>query len=226
MSENARRDRMTKIEQTDAKSSRTGLVLHAAATYDLLVWLVTLGREGAFRERMLRLAHQPGESVLDVGCGTGSLAIAAKRQVGPTGSVCGLDASPEMIARAEMKARRAKVDVGFKNAFAQSLPFPDAKFDVVLTTIMLHHLPKEARRQLAGEIRRVLKPGGRVLAIDFGRTARERKGFLDHFHRVHGHVEFNEIIALLKDAGLNVRESGAVGIRELEFVLAILPCCA
>ena len=96
----------------------------------------------------------------------------------------------------------------------------------MMTTIMLHHLPKEGRRQLAGEIRRVLKPGGRVLAIDFGRTQRERKGFLDHFHRRHGHVEFNEIIALLKDAGLNVAESGTVGMRDLEFVLATLPCCA
>ena len=218
---------MTKIAESGEISSRTGLILHAAATYDLLVWLVTFGRERAFRERMLRLAHlQPGESVLDVGCGTGSLAIAAKRQVGPAGSVCGLDASAEMIARAETKARKAGVDVGFKNAFAQSLPFPDAKFGVVLTTIMLHHLPKKARGQLAGEIRRVLKPGGRVLAIDFGRTSRDRKSFIDHFHRRHGYVEFEEIIALLNDAGLNVAERGAVGMRDLEFVLATLPCCA
>jgi ubiquinone/menaquinone biosynthesis C-methylase UbiE len=218
---------MAEASEKNGTDTKPGLVLHAAAAYDLLIWLVTLGRERAFREKMVRLAHlKPGESVLDVGCGTGSLAIAAKRQVGPTGTACGLDASPEMIARAEKKARKSGVDVGFKIAFAQSLPFPDAQFDAVLTTIMLHHLPKKGRAELAGEIRRVLKPGGRVLAIDFGRTARDRKSFLDHFHRRHGHVEFNEIIALLQDAGLNVAESGTVGMRDLEFVLATLPCCA
>jgi ubiquinone/menaquinone biosynthesis C-methylase UbiE len=206
---------------------KAGLVLHAAAAYDLLIWLVTFGREQAFREKMLRFAHlQPGESVLDVGCGTGSLAIAAKRQIGPTGMVCGVDASPEMIARAEKKARKAGGSVAFKKAFAQSLPYSDAQFDVVVTTVMLHHLPKKARVELAAEIRRVLKPGGRVLAIDFGGTARNRKSFIDHFHRRHGHVEFKEIIALLSDAGLNITDSGAVGMRDLEFVLATLRCHA
>src|SRR5215470_15161329 len=122
-------DHITKTPEKNETAGKPGLVLHAAATYDLLITLVTLGRERAFRERMLRLAHlEPGESVLDVGCGTGSLAIAAKRQVGQTGTVYGLDASPEMIARAEKKARKAGIDVGFKNAFAQSLPFPDAQF--------------------------------------------------------------------------------------------------
>ena len=228
MSGNAKgNDYMTQSAEKNETAGKPGLVLHAATTYDLLIWLVTLGRERAFREKMLGLAHlKPGESVLDIGCGTGSLAIAAKSQVGPTSTVCGLDASPEMIARAEMKARKARVDVGFKNAFAQSLPFPAAQFDVVLTTIMLHHLPRKSRAELASEIRRVLKPGGRVLAIDFGATARSRKSFLDHFHRRHGRVEFKEIIALFNDAALDIAESGAVEMRDLEFVLATLPCCA
>ena len=218
---------MTNASEKSETAAKPGLVLHAAATYDLLISLVTIGRERAFRETMLRLAHlEPGESVLDVGCGTGSLAIAAKRQVGPRGTVCGLDASVKMVTRAEKKARKAGVDVVFKNAFAQSLPYRDAQFDVVLTTIMLHHLTKKGRGELVGEIRRVLKPGGRVLAIDFGRTARERKSFLDHFHHRHGQVEFDEIISLLNSAGLNVAENGAVGMLDLEFVLAKLPCCA
>ena len=159
-------------------------------------------------------------------CGTGTLAIAAKRQVGPTGTVYGLDASPEMIARAGKKAIKAGVEVIFKKAFAQSLPFPDAQFDVMLTTVMLHHLSRKARLEFAAEMRRVLKPGGRVLAIDFGGTTRKRKSLLDHFHHRHGHVEFKDIIAVLNEAGLNIVESGAVGMRDLHFVLATAPCCA
>ena len=145
----------------------TGRVLHWAARYDLLVWLLTHGRSRAFREKLVGLASlAPGASVLDVGCGTGSLAIAAKRHVGATGEVCGIDASPEMIARATSKAARAGLDVRFENAVAESLPFPDAQFDVVLSTLMLHHLPRKVRQQCAREIRRVLKPGGHLLVVD------------------------------------------------------------
>ena len=149
----------------------------------------------------------------------------AKEQVGPNGEVCGIDASPEMIARAQKKAGRAGVEISFTNAFAQSLPYSDAHFDVVVTTVMLHHLPKKARAELAREVRRVLKPGGRVLAIDFGGTAKARHGFVDHIHRRHGHVDFKDIIALFRDKGLNITESGDVGMRDLQFVVATAPCC-
>jgi hypothetical protein len=64
-----------------------------------------------------------------------------------------------------------------------------------------------------------LKPGGRVLAVDFGGSAPKRKGFLAHVHR-HGHVNLRDIIAVLSEAGLNSVASGAVGIKDLQFVLA------
>jgi ubiquinone/menaquinone biosynthesis C-methylase UbiE len=198
----------------------TGLVLHGAVRYDLLAWLLTLGRERSFREKLLRFARlQPGEAVLDVGCGTGTLAIAAKQEVGPTGIVYAIDASPEMLARASRKAAKAGIDVVFQNAFAQALPFPEGQFDVVLTTLMLHHLPRQGRQQLAVEIRRVLKPGGRVLAIDFGEVAGQKKGWLAQFHR-HGGLDPREIIAMLTQAGLECVENGPVGTNELHFVLA------
>jgi ubiquinone/menaquinone biosynthesis C-methylase UbiE len=211
------------MADSNATAGTTGRVLHAAASYDLLVWLFTLGRERAFRETLLRLARlEPGESVLDVGCGTGTLAIAAKRQVGTTGTVYGIDPSPEMLARASKKARKAGVEVIFTKAAGQALPFPDAQFDVVLSTLMLHHLSRKGRQQCAGEIRRILRPGGRVLAVDFGASARERRGFLSHFHR-HGHVKLHNIDALLSEAGLSMVASGAVGTRDLQFVLAMAP---
>jgi ubiquinone/menaquinone biosynthesis C-methylase UbiE len=218
---------MTNTPKANEQSSTTGLTLHSPAAYDFLIWLVTRGRQQALREEMLRPARlQTGESVLDVGSGTGSLAIAAKLRVGETGAVYGVDASPEMIARATKKARRAGVEVTFKNAFAQSIPFQDATFDAVLSTVMLHHLPRPARRELALEIRRVLRPGGRFIVIDFGAADKGKKGFLDRFHRRHGHVEFSDVVAVLGEAGLCVTETGELGMRGLQFVVARVSCCA
>jgi ubiquinone/menaquinone biosynthesis C-methylase UbiE len=197
----------------------TGRVLHSATSYDWLVWLLTHGRERAFREKLAGLAHlKPGESVLDIGCGTGSLAMAAKRLVGATADVVGIDASPEMIARATAKAAKAGVAVEFKQALAEALPFPAARFDVVLGTLMLHHLPRKARQACAGEIRRVLKPTGRALVVDFAR-AQDKSTFLAHFHR-HGHVDPKDVVSLLGGAGFRTVDSGPVGFSSLQYVLA------
>ena len=195
-----------------------GLVIGWAARYDLLAWLLTHGRERELRDRMISLASlEAGSAVLDIGCGTGTLAIAATRHVGPTGTVCGIDASPAMIARASRKATKAGAPAVFQVAVAENLPFPSHQFDVVLSTLMLHHLPRDTRQWCASEIRRVLKVGGRVLAVDFGRG--RQKGLLAHFHR-HGHVDVAEIVALLANAGLTTTKSGPVGMNNLYFVLA------
>jgi len=208
---------------TTAPATR-GLVLHTGVRYyDFLAWLLTMGHERAFRERLLDLGRvTPGERVLDVGCGTGTLALAASRRVGAGGTVDAIDASPEMIARAQRKAARAGADVAFRTAVVESLPFPDASFDVVFSTLMLHHLPRPAREQCVREIRRVLRPGGRLLAVDFATPARERRGLLARLHR-HGHFALRDILALLTEAGLTVVESGPVGVRDLQFALAATP---
>lgn len=214
---------MTTVEERNLTPNTKGLVLHGTARYyDLLALLFMRGREGEFREKVLELARlRSGESVLDVGCGTGTLTIAAKQRVGPTGTVYGIDASPEMIARASKKARKAGVEVVFKNGVVEALPFPDASFDAVLSTLMLHHLPPEARQQCAHEMRRVLKPGGRVLAVDFG-VSGKKKGLLAHIHRRHGSVKLDDMIAVLNQAGLNTVESGALGMKDIQFALAMV----
>jgi len=203
----------------------SGIVLHSPVLYDLTVWFAMFGKERAFREKLLQLARiETSEWVLDVGCGTGTLAIAAKRRVGAAGTVHGVDASPEMLLRAERKAKKAGVEVYFKNSVAEALPFSDGEFDVVLNTVMLHHLPQKPRRQVVTEIRRVLKPGGRVLVVDFEGFSDQKRSFLSHFHRPHGHVSAREITALLSEAELKIIESGPIGIRDLQFVLATAPC--
>jgi ubiquinone/menaquinone biosynthesis C-methylase UbiE len=124
-----------------------------------------------------------------------------------------------MIAKASKKAKKAGVEVVFKNAMVQALPFQDESFDAVLSTLMLHHLPPAAREQCVSEMRRVLRPGGRVLALDFASSGR-KKGFLARLHRRHGSVKLHDIIAVLNQVGFNIVESGAVGMNDMSFVLA------
>ena len=201
-----------------------GSTISWARGYDLLVSAITFGFEGRFREKQLSHAKlQPGERVLDVGCGTGTLAIAAKKHVGADGSVTGVDPAAEMIERAIRKASRANADVAFRTAAAEELPFANGTFDVVLSSMMLHHLPGETRRAGAAEMKRVLKPGGRLLAIDFGRASGGgKRGLLAHIHG-HGGVDAGALVALITDAGFEVREKGWAGKWDLQYVLGVTP---
>jgi len=118
----------------------TGKTIHRARLYDLLGAILMLGRGRAMRDRTITLAHlEPGELVLEVGCGTGEIAMRAKARTGPTGSVAGIDPSPEMIAVARQKAAQANLDIDYRVAGVEALPFADATFDVVLSSLMMHH---------------------------------------------------------------------------------------
>ena len=157
---------MSGLEHDHPQTS--GKLIRWAFWYDVLVSVMTLGHERRLREITLDLVSlQPGEKVLDVGCGTGSLAIAACGRVGASTTVAGIDPSPEMVARARKKAARAGVNTRFELAAIESLPFADAEFDVVLSSLMIHHLPRKLRPSAFAEVYRVLKPGGRFLAVDF-----------------------------------------------------------
>jgi demethylmenaquinone methyltransferase/2-methoxy-6-polyprenyl-1,4-benzoquinol methylase/phosphoethanolamine N-methyltransferase len=112
-----------------------------------------------------------------VGCGTGSLALAAARRIvahgggahggAAAGKVCGIDPDPVMIGVARKKAAQARLDVAFEVGLIEKLPYGAAEFDVVLSSLMLHHLPADLQTLGLAEVRRVLKPGGRFLAVDF-----------------------------------------------------------
>ena len=120
-----------------------------------------------FRRWTLDLAAVArGHCVLDVGCGTGTLTMALKAQAGTAGEVHGIDAAPEMIQEADRKAAEKELDIRYHVGLIEDMPFPDGKFDVVLSSLMLHHLPTDLKRRGIAEISRVLKPGGRLVAVD------------------------------------------------------------
>jgi len=195
-----------------------GRVLHAARWYDLLTRVMSFGRLDAIRNKLVELAAPtPGENVLDVGCGTGTLAIAVKAKAGP-GEVHGIDASPEMIDVA-MKKSAASVD--FQVGLIESIPFPDDSFDLVTSSLMLHHLPEELKRRGLQEIRRVLKPGGRFLAMDLAVPTHSPLG---HLRSILGHARGESTVAtltpMLKDAGFDKVETITTRHRNFAFIRA------
>lgn len=126
-------------------------------------------RDRAIKRRVMAYAALGGsEDVLDVGCGTGTLAVAAARAARGV-TVTGLDADASILARARRKAAAAGLEIGFDEGRSTALPYPDASFDLVLSTLFFHHLPDDAKRQTAAEILRVLRPGGRLVVGDLGR---------------------------------------------------------
>lgn len=126
------------------------------------------GKAREFREFTADLAQvAPGERVLDLGCGTGELAMRLAQRVGPAGRVAGIDAAEGLIAGARRKAKRAGLAIDYQVGLIEQLPFPDASVDVVVSSLVMHHLAPDILGRTVKEIRRVMKPGGRVFIIDF-----------------------------------------------------------
>jgi ubiquinone/menaquinone biosynthesis C-methylase UbiE len=179
-------------------------------SYDLMVELldaiVLRGKLEEVRRKTIDLSQlQAGERALDVGCGTGTLAMKAYARVGTKGNVCGIDPAPRQIARARSKAARRGFPIDFQIGVIERLPFPDQSFDVVLSTLMMHHLPDDAKRLGLSEIARVLKSGGRLMIVDFARPEGQH-GQPGQFGA--GSVGIQDLPALIKDAGFSQIESG------------------
>lgn len=135
--------------------------------FDALVEIVGLGT--SFKKKVVERANlQIGERLLDVGCGTATLLLAAKSRY-PSIEAVGIDVDDRVLDIARKKIAKNKLQIEVVQARAENLPFPPASFDVVTSTLIFHHLPTEIKKLAMQEIHRVLKPGGRFLLVDFGK---------------------------------------------------------
>ena len=135
---------------------------------------------GAVHEKMISMAElQPGQRVLDIGCGTGNLLLALGRDDQGV-EIEGLDPDPRALAKAARKAHRAGVAASWRPGYAQDLPHADGSVDRVFSSLMLHHLPDDdGKDTLLAEVRRVLRPDGLLVLADIdGHSAVDGHGFL------------------------------------------------
>lgn len=135
--------------------------------FDPVVALTT--RERTFKRLAIERARlRPEDVVLDLGCGTGTLALMARAEQ-PEAEIAGLDADPAILVRARAKAAAAGAPIVFHEGRSNRLPFAGARFDAVLSTLFFHHLSDDDKRATAAEVLRVLTPGGRLVVADLGR---------------------------------------------------------
>jgi len=113
-----------------------------------------------------QMGNLGGKRVLDVGCGTGTLPVRVKASH-PAAEVVGLDGDPAILEIARSKARRQALEIRFDQGMSYELPYPDESFDVVCTSMMLHHLTGDDKQRTASEMYRVLRPGGALFGADF-----------------------------------------------------------
>lgn len=181
--------------------------------YDLIAKL--LGADRARQALLDQAPLQPGARALDIGCGTGTLAVALKQRY-PEVEVAGVDPDERALARAKRKAERARADVRFERGFADSLQYSAATFDAIFSSFMFHHLEGDNREKTLQEVRRVLKPRGVFYLLDFEVT--DSHHHHGPFHLFHSSERWrdnsqDQIFSLLLKAGFSeVKKAGTVSV--------------
>lgn len=135
--------------------------------YDAVVGATT--RERAFKQALIRQADiRPGQQVLDLACGSGTLAIWLKQHE-PQAHITGIDGDADILAIARRKAAKAGTDIALTQALSYDLPCPSEHFDRALSSLFFHHLSRADKRRTARELLRILKPGAELHVADWGR---------------------------------------------------------
>ena len=177
--------------------------------YDPLTRLLGVERQ---RARLLEAAAvAPGERVLDLGCGTGALALQLKQRQ-PGAEVTGLDPDPKALALARRKSAERGVEVAWREGYAGRAPFPAQSFDRVISSLMIHHLRSDEKRDAFRDVRRLLRPGGTFHLLDFGPPrGRFERSLTALIHR--GERMEDNLSGRLPEW---LREAGFADVREVE----------
>ncbi|MEI6045462.1 MAG: class I SAM-dependent methyltransferase [Chloroflexota bacterium] len=203
--------------QHENETNSEGILIHNAGLYDSIFGHFLNFSNG----RIIELAGiKPGDTVLDVGSGPGSLTLKAKTIAGQRGKVYGVDGSKEMVALAQHKASKAGAAVDFQVALAQELPFPDNTFDVVFSRLFIHHLPGDLKLSGFKEIERVLKPGGSCLVVDFEPPKLlgvPLKKLVSNPHRM-TQINVKDFVPMMKVTNYTELETGPTGRWLLSYV--------
>ena len=200
----------------------TGAIIHAASKYDLHTTLMGLGVNRSNSRMIIEMARiKPGDTVLDLGCGSGNLTLTAQNYTGRSGSVYGIDGSPEMIDVARQKAQQSGSSAIFEIGLIENLRFPDSTFDVVISRLVMHHLPEDLKRRGLAEALRVLKPGGLLFVADFKMPSNPLLAHLSS--RLFGHGQMlqsnpESIVSIVKETGFRDVASGPTRSAFLAFV--------
>lgn len=163
-----------------------------ATRYDVTNEVLSFGIHRLWRRSAVKYSGaQAGDAILDCATGTGDLALAFKRKVGPTGRVMGTDFCPEMLQSAPAKAAQAGLELEFQVADAMALPFESNTFDVASIAFGIRNVddPVVCLREMA----RVVKPGGRVVVLEFGQPT----GLFGALFRVYSKVVMPTVGGLL-----------------------------
>ena len=157
---------------------------YAAPVYDLLEPLCLLNKQAVYDQTLIQtLAPQPGDTILDLGCGTGLLCqkISALLDPAQGGCVTGIDAAGTMIEAAREK--RGAPHCRFEAMAAEQLSFADGSFDAVISSLFYHHVPLDLKQQSLKEAFRVLKPGGRLVIADMDKPTTLLGALVSHASR-------------------------------------------
>ena len=187
--------------------------------YDPLVRFST--REIPFKRALLAQADlQNDQTILDLACGTGTLAVAIKKNF-PETKVFALDADAEILRRAQRKTAKAGVKIYFEKGFSDNLPFADRTFDRIFSTLAFHHLTHPQKIKTIREIRRVLKRGGEFHLADYGLARSKSQYVLGRLIRVIDGAETtaDNIAGRLK---ILMKENGFLNVERTAYFKTIL----